>query len=369
MKKPIVFLLAICVLVALTISGCVAPKAAPESKGWGEMQGVAQKPDGTSYTFGITVHALQDDWMVTLAGVLQTMLNRAGGEAKVYDAQYDVSTQIANLEDFREMKQDAVVVHPVDSAACLPMVDALVEAGVPVFNLDMLVPSQNLSSYVSDSHLEAGRIAGQWFDNYVKDTGTPLTIYELWGSFEMEGSQLRHEGLHEFTDANPLITVIESGDTKWTNENAMNFVIDALPTHPEINAIFTPGAMHMGILEALSTLDRLYPKDDPRHVIWVAGNDNLPAVNAIKEGTADALMSHSPWEIADACSKIILTNICCGLPVEKEYWLSVYIIDEGNIDSPRYAPEGWTRWGSLVGQVPFDEWPELVMPEIIDTPT
>ena len=144
------------------------------------------------------------------------------------------------------------------------------------------------------------------------------------------------------------------------DEPAMIAVMDALPTHPEINAIFSAGGMYDGIIQALQNLGRYYPKDHPDHVVFV-GNEEFPSVcKALREGYMDGLATNSCYATGDGGVKQLLWNVCLGQQVPKQTLLPMLEVNQDNVDvSPFGAP---ARWGDMLGIEPNPQlWPILDM--------
>jgi len=325
------------------------------------MEGVAQRPDGTPYVFGYLPLFLLTDWMVVTDGTIHTLVDRAGGEVTTYDCSADLAKQISIMEDLAVKELDGVILHPVDSIALGPSADVAWEAGIPIFNYDHKTESEHIVCFSTHDQVHAGRVAGEWLVNKAEAEGKQYTVYELWGAMGMEGSERRHQGFHEAVDPSPLVDVIESPDTFWAIDNAMQFVMEAFPAHPELNAILDHGSMLGGAIEGLRTIDRLYPVGNPDHVVAL-GIDELPdTLNAIRDGYADGCSAHSPWEECDAVTRAMLAYACCGLAVPSDVVFTSYFVDNSNIDDPRWGAPA--IWGDQFQNEPnFDQWPILDFP-------
>jgi ABC-type sugar transport system substrate-binding protein len=197
--------------------------------------------------------------------------------------------------------------------------------------------------------------------------GKEFVVYEIIGSLGHEGSERRSSGYHEIFDASPLITVIKSPDAQWAPDNAMQFVLDALPANPEINAVVTHNGMVSGVIEALSTLGMLYERGDPNH-IPVYGIDAFPStMELIRNGFADGVAVHSPWEEADASIKCALLYVCLGQEVPEVVMFSSFLINIDNADAVRYGAP--LVWGEMMDQYPdYKDWPILDLPAEFGVP-
>jgi ribose transport system substrate-binding protein len=373
MKKFVALLIITSVVVGIAFAGCAQPTTpaeptAPTAPAENPLEGVAIKPDGTPYKFVCSTAHLSADFMKVCDGIYLELVNRAGGEASTLNADFNLESQQSAVEDIIQSgAYDGLMFHPVDSDALVPVIDQAMASGIPVFVYDILINTSATCQSRFDA-VEMGRAAGQYVVDYAEETGTQITVFELWGLMSMEGAQQRHKGFNEACDLSSLVTVIESADTGWQDENALAFLLDALPAHPEINAVFTQGAMISGTKQALDSLDRLETVGQPGHVLWVGCDECPVAVGTLRAGYTDGIASHSPWEIMDGACKAMLTYVCCGRDVPEIVTYDTRIVTPANIDDvPRWGAP--LVWGDMFNDYPdFADWPTLDIPEL-PTPT
>jgi len=378
MKRTLLPLAAVAVVLAMLFSGCVgaAPEQAIPEEPEGRfaqpnpMWGVAIKSDGTPYEFAHLGPFGGFGFMDVIYGVNDTLIERAGGKPETTHAGGNVENQLAAFEDAMVRKPDAIVFSAVDSPAISPFIEMAVDAGLPVFDYDHVTGHPLITGSVTDDQVVMGELAGEWFVEYAERTGQHLNILELWGSKEQDGAIKRHQGYHNSMENHPLITLYEGPDTRWKNDEAMNAVLDIFPTHPELNAIACPYDMTPGINEALRTIGRLYPVGDPEHVLVTTMAGEPEVLDHIREGLVDGCVAHSPWEIADVMTKIMLNYVCLEQPVPEQYFLiPTFMITADNIDNPRWGAP--MLWGDMKRSAEnFDLWPILDTAEIgVETPT
>jgi ABC-type sugar transport system substrate-binding protein len=129
-----------------------------------------------------------------------------------------------------------------------------------------------------------------------------------------------------------------------------------MPAHPEITAIVSHGAMVQGVVQGLRALEMLYPSGDPNHVYFFTIAMGPSDVAACRSGFLDGATCQSPWEQLDLASKVMLDYCCLGNDVPYDISITPYMIDQSNIDSPRYGAPA--IWGSMYG-LDYDLWPIL----------
>jgi len=364
-KRCLPILLSIFALVFLSSELVNAGQS--ELRGWGPMKGVAQRPDGTPYVFAHIDWAMNNDFPITMDRAMKTLMKRAGGKVITLDPDNNLEKQIAMFEDAAQRGVDAIIFSPVDSEGVTPTINRL-SSRVPFFNVDHRAASDKIVNFATHDQVDCGRVGARYLVEWAKKHNKKLIVYEVWGKTGHEGSERRHQGFHEIFNQYPeLITVIESPATEWMTDRAMQFVVEALSAHPEINAICSHNNMIPGVVEALRNLKRLYPIDHPKHIPYV-GIDCFPvSMQHLRDGYCDGIAVHSPWEEMDAAVTAALLHVCCGREVPKVTNFNSFLLTQENIENVRFgAPY---VWGDMWNKVPdFDKWPKLEYPDKYNLP-
>jgi len=325
-------------------------------------EGLAIKPDGTPYNFGFVPCFLWHEWMAMAEGIATSLVERAGGRISSYDSDLDVHTEIASLQDLMTRGVDSIIINPVDTAASVPMIEQVYDAGIPIFDFDMIAQTEKLTGLSTHDQFEMGVIAGDWVVNLVESTGEPLIVYEIWGVMQHEGCIRRHNGFHSVVDGHELITVVESPNTNFQAVEAMHAVTDAFSAHPEYGAIMSQGGMGEGYMEALRGVNRLYEIGHPEHVLVFNMNEDPEAYKYMTEGYMDACCTHGSWIEVDIAVKQMFTYVILGQPVPRKIWIPVRFLSAEDIAWQPYID------GKMRG-VDYDLWPVLPTPGLIPTPT
>jgi ribose transport system substrate-binding protein len=387
MKKFIVPLVTVAVVASILFAGCVpgaaptpptppaptvAGPAAPPAKGMlagNPFEGLAVKPDGTPYYFAYEFIFLYNPYMAFAGGVWEDYMQKAGAQYTLHDANLDVSKEIAMLEDLVVMKPDAVLVHPVDGWAVMPIVDKLTKAGIPVFNYCVECPTETIVSYVEANHYEMGKTIGKWTADYFAAQGVPGNVFECQGLIKTFIAMGRHDGFMAAIEGTN-VSMVPGPDCAWADEECCNNVISAFPAHPEYNCVYTHGGMLDGATSGLRTVGRLYPVGDPNHVVAVSIDANDATCALIRDGWADAVVSHDPWPEVDYITKAMFTNVILGQPVPyKDLVLAspIYTYEDVVEDYGRDLP---IIWGNVMNKkIDYLTLPVLDMSDYIETPT
>jgi ribose transport system substrate-binding protein len=329
-------------------------------------EGLFVKPDGSPYKIAYTCSTLEVEPMAQAVKMLEDFLPRFGMGPKgenwtTFGAGFVLDAQIGFFEDMAvSMEPDWFMCHSVSAELEVPVAEKMVyEKGIPVFTLDCGIETDAVTSFVAHKFEGPGGtdILGEWLIDDLERRGygpdNPCVVAELWGMREMLTAQLRSEGFHKAVDREPWITVIESADTNWAEEQTATITADMVMAHPEIVALFHHGCGGAGMVPGLDSVGLLLPLDDPDHIIIASNDAEIAMWDAVKDGRADTFSTHGGVEPTDVCLQVAMTNVILGQPVEKFYKCPFIMVDATNIDTvqiggvPPYpgCPRGrWDLW-------------------------
>lgn len=262
---------------------------------WGE--NFAVKPDGTPYWFHHINVWMQNEVSMFGEEITRSIYRRVGAKYTMFDPDFNLEMQLANLEDIAAGAVgdiNCIITRPIDGDMMGPPAEMLLAKGIPIISWDIEVNTDEFVPFIHhafDSE-NGGEALGGPFIDVVERTGKPMTILEVWGDRGSPTGQARHNGFRWFIDQHPLITVVESADTGWTDAGMGNAVIDTFTAHPEYSGLFIPGGGQSGPIEALRTIGRLTPIGDPGHVTSVFIDCDFIANEHVDKGLVDAVSSH-----------------------------------------------------------------------------
>jgi len=377
MKKFVLPMLVAVTLVGAVFSGCAKPAAGPGatpsttgSLPPNPMAGVAVKPDGTQYKLAYTPPFLVAEWCYVGDEVIKSLVKRAGGSITSLDPNSSPDKQLAIVDDFITMGVNGIMILPVDSSSIVPAIQRANNAGIPVFDCTNPIDDPSIVTSVSGGNYQMGYEAGRFLANYAKQTGKPMIVFELWNLRSMQSLHERAQGFADAVAKEPLVKqVIESDDTGYSNDTTMSLLADAFTAHPEINAVFSQGAVVNGIVQGLKAINKLYPVGDPNHIVVTTIDEETDTDMAVRDGWFDATTMHSAWELNDALTKLALMYVCCGnKDIPKEVIVPTYSITAANMNSPRWGEPALT---GFMQHANFDLWPILDLPADlgVKTPT
>jgi len=316
----------------------------------------AVKPDGTPFKFALTEIFLAVDSLAQGEKMCKSILERAGAEVISFDPGADPAKQVAFLEDLAATIQpDGLLIQPVNELALTPAIEKAHAAGITVVVFDFILPTDVMVS--TCWHWFDGPQGSNQVGQYLVDRATAenrqLNVFEVWGDMATDSAHRRHAGFHSAIDQCPLITVRESGDTKWSVETCAAFVMDAFTVYPELNAVYTMGGEAPGVIDGLRAAGKLFPPEDPRHVIAALNDVDSPVAEALATGYIDACGSHSGMDMMDVGAQVLMVSCVLGQPVPKRVDIPMVLLTGDTIETvkllgiPVYPvlPKGqWDIW-------------------------
>jgi ABC-type sugar transport system substrate-binding protein len=302
---------------------------------------------------------------------------RAGSTYTHFDSNGDMPTHMAQLEDSILQGVDAVYLHPMGTIELNPVCKKLSSAGIPICTYDSTVfesegvPSPYITSHVGSDMVEIGRQDGQYVVDYLTQKGQQGIVFEVWGAPWHSVAQLRHQGFHEVVSQYPDIVteVIESAPGDWTDAFSMSAVEDALVARPDINVIFEHSDVYSsGVIEALNVSDRLFTRDDPKHILFASVDGGDRAFGYISEGYMDCSAEVSSYTGPLTGWKLMFTWVCLGQPIATSYVdQPAILMTPDNVNIGLYK----VIWDEKLGE--YDGWPIydylVPMPTLLDPAT
>ena len=313
MKKRVLSILMCAAMMGSMLMGCGAAdkQAKSESK-----EGSSEE----SIKIGITLYSLKNEFTVRLANAAEAKTKELGVELKVYDGNYDPSTQISQVETMISDGCKGIILNPQDAEACAPCVDKAVEAGIPIVGVNTRVESDKLTSYVGSQDVTAGEMEMQKIADLLGGKGNIVIIEGPMGqSAQIE----RKEGIQNILDKYPDIKVLAEKTANWSRSEAMTVMETWLQAFEQIDAIVAENdEMALGAREAVKASDKNIP------AIGVDGITD--ALNAVEN---DDLVASIFQDGAGQGSKAVevLVNAIKGEKVEENYWIDFEEVNKDNV--------------------------------------
>lgn len=245
------------------------------------------------YTFGFAAPWLLDEGQIAIqAGFVEAAM-ADGHKAVTTNANGDVKKQMDQIDTLLQMKVDAVVTVPTDSAVLSEAVKKANSMGIPFICIDRSTTEGDLFVTVQSDNYMAGKQAGEYMVNLlVKKYGEPKgTVVELQGDLSQNVAQLRGGGFNDVMKEYPNIKVL-SRPTQWLASRAAEVITEILAARPDIDGIYWHSdCMGGAVVSVIEAAGKLVPVGDPAR-IFLVGIDGAPSVlNLIREGKVEATMA------------------------------------------------------------------------------
>jgi len=235
-----------------------------------------ESPGGGGRTIGVTLLTRAHLFYRDLEEGLKAEAARRKFELIVTAAEFDLSRQTAQIEDFITRGVDAIVVCPVDSRGIGAGIAKANRAGIPVFTADIAAQEGEVVSHIASDNVAGGRLAGEYLANILGGSGKVAIINQPALTSVLD----RVQGFQEAIAAHPGMQVVANVNGQGVRDKAMQAASDVLQAQPDLQGIF-------GINDdsALGALDAV--RQFARTGIAIIGYDATPpAADAIAAGTS-----------------------------------------------------------------------------------
>ncbi len=296
------------------------------------------KTDGGStgdkkYVIGMSQCNNNEPWRVAMNDQLKAAAAlHPELELIITDAAQDNNKQIADIENFIQMKVDVLIASPNEATPLTTVIKKAYDAGIPVVLLDRKIDGDSYTQFIGADNVLMGREAGKYVaETLLPDGGNILEVKGLEGT---SGGIDRDAGFNEAIKANPKLKVLQKCNADWLREKAITETESMLQANPEVDLII---ALNDPMAEGAYTA----AKNQGREGIKFVGFDGLPTpdggIKSVMEGRLSLTLVY-PTGGKEAIENIYqyLVN---GKAFEKNVTLGTDII------TPENAAEKYVEYG------------------------
>lgn len=334
-------------LAALMLCTCSAIAESPSP-----LTGLAVKEDGTPYVLGYILNETSSGWMSTSYGYTKALWENAGGEFIGYVSDYNSEFEADSIDQLMELGADAILVHPGDSYAIAPKAQQAMDAGFPVFAIDMGVEGAKVNCYVHQDQVVAGEVCAKAVIEHFS-AENPANVLIIAGGLEQNGAQQRQKGFEDAIADCDYVNIVYTVDTGWSSDKAYDGIQTLFESNPEINCIYSHSDFMMqGIIEALRAQNRLFKSGEEGHVFLCSIDADALGLATVADGYMDAI-----GELNSAMHSVVAINVVLGqlhgLEYPDDIMLNTETVTGKNLDDD-------ARWGSLAEKFgDFANWPVI----------
>lgn len=239
--KKILAMLLVLLLTGITLLGCAAPATetaaaepaaeatateAPAAEAATEAPAATPDLPLKGKKIGFAHLTLMDEWCVSVSDAMKSIGKELGAdEVNVQVAEFDLETQVKQVEDFINQKYDAIFILTGFTDAIIPYIQEAKDAGIPVIAMDGTIEGDPLVSHIVWDQAYTGTVLGEAVADYIdKNLGGEARIVCL------DSKTLEHMAVRQVSFLKVLndrfgdkITIVNDSDCQ-TREAAMNVI-------------------------------------------------------------------------------------------------------------------------------------------------
>ena len=279
---------------------------------------------------GISMGSLGNPYFVTLADGATARAKALNPDVKVtsVSADYDLSKQFSQIDNFISSKVDLILINAVDPSAMASAIKKARDAGIVVVAVD--VDAKGVNATVQTDNVEAGKLACQFLVNKLKGKGNVI----IQNGPQVTAVTDRVKGCKAALAAAPDIKVLsDDQDGKGSREGGLNAMQGYLTRFPSIDGLFA-------INDPQAIGSDLAAKQLKRSGIIITSVDGAPDIeHALKTDTQiQASASQDPWAMAQTAVNIGNDLLNDKAPAEAVTLLTPKLITRDNVGT--YS--GWS---------------------------
>jgi len=240
MKKVLAMLMVLAMTLALVSCGNTPANSssgsASDPSSGSSPEGSSSNDSGEKYLVGVNMGSIDQSYYAFLR---MGMENERKEDVELYVTyhEWDLTTQIKQIEDFITMGCDLIVVVAADPDGILPALASAKNAGIPVIEMDCpskYFPEYSIGQFVSDDY-DAGYQCGIAMAEAMNGEGV-VQSYVITATVN---SQKRLAGFCDAIAEYPGINNIYNATEKFDATTAQTIIENMLLAHPETTGLFT----------------------------------------------------------------------------------------------------------------------------------
>lgn len=280
---------------------------------------------------GISMGSLGNPYFVTLADGATARAKELNPNVKVtsVSADYDLSKQFSQIDNFISSKVDLILINAVDPSAMASAIKKARDAGIVVVAVD--VDAKGVNATVQTDNVEAGKLACQYIVDKLSGKGNVI----IQNGPQVTAVTDRVKGCKAAFAAAPDIKVLsDDQDGKGSREGGLNVMQGYLTRFQKIDGLFA-------INDPQAIGSDLAAKQLKRKGIVITSVDGAPDIeNALKTDTLiQASASQDPWAMAQTAVNVGNDLLNGKAPAEAVTLLVPKLITRDNVGS-------YTGWSS-----------------------
>lgn len=282
-------------------------------------------------TVGFASPISANSYVSTVIEATKAVVEGAGGEFIVRDANLDPNQQVTDIEYFVSSGVDSIIVHmPPVYEAILPSLQAARDAGISIIahNIDMNyggdAPDAPMHAQVIDNRLEAAKMQFDYIEQHVPQGGKILFVGGPAPSPAIVSSEEEFVKLVDESDNFELYDLVHNMTDNIAGSQPL--VAAALAADKDIVAVAAyndPSAV--GAAQAAL--------DAGRDIVVVGLQAQPEGIDSIKAGVLTATVDLHVVEAGALLGELALGSVAGGTDWQKNYFIDPTLYDASNIGS------------------------------------
>jgi ABC-type sugar transport system substrate-binding protein len=242
-------------------------------------------------TIGVAFETLQTEFWVAALDGFKAEIEKRGGTMLQAIADGDTNRQLDQVRSFITRRVDGIVLVPKDAKACLPIIRAANEAGIPIvlFNRPPEQSALRSSAVVADNFALTKQTVSYLLAEAHKGGGK-LRAMILIGDLGDINAIGRRDGFDAAVgEMGGAVEVVARIPTEWNQEKAQAGLVNALQAHPDVDLVFASSDfLFPSVVSALQAAGRYRKVGEPGHVVLGGFDGDATAYRMLSEGYLDA---------------------------------------------------------------------------------
>lgn len=285
--------------------------------------GCAEKPAKKERVIGASLLTLQDDFYIVLNKGLMDGGKKSNVKIISRNADFKLSKQIADIEDFLQQKVDLLIISPVSTSAIGPAIEEANKKGIPVVTVDIRSETGRIETHIASDDVGAGKSCTRFIAELLNGHGEVAIITHPVITSCLDRVKAFRKELKNY----PGIKIVSEQNAESRREKAMAVMEDVLTSHPEVDCVVGMNdVMTLGAMAAIEGAGRI----DEIKAVMVSGGqketfDRLKAADPCLRAAALVF----PYSIGRQAVETAVTILDQGL-VPSEILIPVQVITHEN---------------------------------------
>ena len=275
-------------------------------------------------TIGFSLSTLTNEFFVAMRQGIIDKCEELNVKLVEANADGDIATQSAQIEDLISQEVDVLIINPVDSDAIVASEKLAAEAEIPVIYCDRGSTGTQYTCFIATDNVAMGELAAEKVVEFLTERyGEPKgKVVEIEGLIGTSAARDRGEGFNKVIAEYPDIEIVARQAGDFDQEKSLNVMQNIIQAQDQIDAVYGHNDdCILGAMKAIESAGLLKPVGDKDH-IYIIGIDGVyDALQAIKADKIDVTISQTPVVMGESAVEIAY-KVANGESVEK------------NIDNP-----------------------------------